>query len=171
MVRTGRIRSPRAALVFPILCSVGGALLLTHSHASLNIKSEYLIEVTHAPLGVLAMLVGWGRWLELRLPPGERALPGQVWSVCLALVGVMLLLYHELAGRRWGPICFVAALGRRFDVQEYASPAALGRRLASGPFSTPCDLPLRKSNSFEQEARQVARFGDRQQDRVVAALG
>jgi len=95
MVRTGRIRSPRAALVFPILCSVGGALLLTHSHASLNVKSEYLIEVTHAPLGVLAMLVGWGRWLELRLPPEERALPGKVWSVGLALVGVMLLLYRE----------------------------------------------------------------------------
>jgi len=44
---------------------------------------------------VLAMLVGWGRWLELRLPPDERQLPGRVWSVCLALVGVMLLLYRE----------------------------------------------------------------------------
>ena len=95
MVRTGRIRSPRAALVFPVLCSVGGALLLTHSHASLNLKAEYLIEVTHAPLGVIAMLVGWGRWLELRLPPGETALPGRVWSVGLAMVGVLLLLYRE----------------------------------------------------------------------------
>ena len=95
MVRTGRIRSPRAALVFPILCSVGGALLLTHSHAALNLKAEYLVEVTHAPLGVIAMLVGWGRWLELRLPPGESALPGRVWSVGLAMVGVLLLLYRE----------------------------------------------------------------------------
>ena len=95
MVRTGRIRSPRAALVFPILCFVGGALLLTHSHASLNLKAEYLIEVTHAPLGVIAMLAGWGRWLELRLPPGETALPGRVWSVGLAMVGVLLLLYRE----------------------------------------------------------------------------
>jgi len=95
MVRTGRIRSPRAALVFPILCSVGGALLLTHSHAALNLKAEYLVEVTHAPLGVIAMLVGWGRWLDLRLPPEERVLPGRVWSVGLALVGVMLLLYRE----------------------------------------------------------------------------
>ena len=95
MVRTGRIRSRRAALVFPILCSVGGALLLTHSHASLNLKSEYLIEVTHAPLGVIAMLVGWGRWLELRLPPGETKLPGRVWSIGLAMVGVLLLLYRE----------------------------------------------------------------------------
>ena len=95
MVRTGRIRSPRAALVFPILCSVGGALLLTHSHASLNLKAEYLIEVTHAPLGVIAMLVGWGRWLELRLPPGETALPGRIWPAGLALIGVMLVLYRE----------------------------------------------------------------------------
>lgn len=95
MVRTGRIQSPRAALVFPILCSVGGALLLTHSHAALNLKSEYLVEVTHAPLGVIAMLVGWGRWLELRLPPGESALPGRIWSVGLAMVGVLLLLYRE----------------------------------------------------------------------------
>ena len=95
MVRTGRIRSPSAALVFPILCSVGGALLLTHSHAALNLKAEYLVEVTHAPLGVIAMLVGWGRWLELRLPPGDTKLPGRVWSVGLAMVGVLLLLYRE----------------------------------------------------------------------------
>jgi copper resistance protein D len=95
MVRTGRIRSPRAALVFPILCSVGGALLLTHSHTSLNLKAEYLIEVTHAPLGLIAMLVGWGRWLELRLPPDETALPGRIWSIGLAMIGVMLLLYRE----------------------------------------------------------------------------
>src|SRR5204862_6362956 len=31
-VRTGRIRDPRAALVFPSVCLFGGALLLTHSH-------------------------------------------------------------------------------------------------------------------------------------------
>src|SRR5439155_2468897 len=34
MVRTGRLRSSSAALVFPMLCAVGGGLLLTHSHAS-----------------------------------------------------------------------------------------------------------------------------------------
>src|SRR6267143_2031651 len=50
-VRTRRLRSPRWALVFPLLCAVGGGLLLTHSHASLNLKSEFLLEVTHAPLG------------------------------------------------------------------------------------------------------------------------
>ena len=95
MVRTGRIRSPRAALIFPILCALGGALLLTHSHASLNLKAEYLIEVTHAPLGILGMLVGWGRWLELRLPPGEGKIPGRIWAVCLMLVGLLLIFYRE----------------------------------------------------------------------------
>src|SRR5207247_6509459 len=32
MVRTGRLRSSSAALVFPMLCAVGGGLLLTHAH-------------------------------------------------------------------------------------------------------------------------------------------
>jgi hypothetical protein len=32
-VQTGRLTSMRAALVFPLVCAVGGALLLTHTHA------------------------------------------------------------------------------------------------------------------------------------------
>jgi putative copper resistance protein D len=95
MVRTGRVTSPRCGLVFPILCAVGGVLLLTHSHASLNLKAEYLTEVTHAPLGVLALAAAWGRWLELRLPPAEGRLPGRIWATSLTLVGVLLLLYRE----------------------------------------------------------------------------
>jgi copper resistance protein D len=94
MVRTGRLRSVRAALVFPLLCAAGGALLLTHSHASLNLKSEFLIEVTHVPLGVFGLLVGWGRWLELRLDGGGR-LPSRVWATSLAIVGVLLIFYRE----------------------------------------------------------------------------
>jgi putative copper resistance protein D len=94
-VRTGRLSSRRCALVFPLLCAVGGGLLLTHSHASLNLKEEYLIEVTHLPLGVLAMLVGWTRWLELRLPPGEGRLPGRLWAAGLTMIGLLLLLYRE----------------------------------------------------------------------------
>jgi putative copper resistance protein D len=94
-VRTGRLTSPGWALVFPMLCAIGGGLLLTHSHASLNLKDEYLIEVTHAPLGVLGMTVGWGRWLELRLarPEGRRA--GLVWPVAFTLIGVLLIFYRE----------------------------------------------------------------------------
>ncbi|MBI2159506.1 MAG: CopD family protein [Candidatus Rokubacteria bacterium] len=95
MVRSGRLVSARAALVFPLLCAVGSALLLTHSHASLNLKDEYLIELTHAPLGLLGMTVGWGRWLELRLPHPDARLPGWLWAVAFVFVGVLLLLYRE----------------------------------------------------------------------------
>jgi copper resistance protein D len=95
MVRTGRLRPPQCALVFPLLCAVGGGLLLTHSHASLNIKSEFLLEITHVPLAVLGLIIGWSRWLELRLAaPGDR-LPAWLWSSSLALIGVVLLLYRE----------------------------------------------------------------------------
>lgn len=95
MVRTGRMPSRGAALIFPLLCAVGGALLLTHSHASQNLKDEFLLEVTHAPLGVLAMVVGWARWLELRLPAARRRVPGSIWAVALALIGILLIFYRE----------------------------------------------------------------------------
>ena len=87
--------SRRAALVFPLLCAVGGGLLLTHSHASLGLKEEFLTEVTHAPLGLLGMLVGWARWLELRLPSPEARIPRWLWSGALAAVGILLILYRE----------------------------------------------------------------------------
>jgi putative copper resistance protein D len=95
MVRSGRMRSRRAALIFPLLCAVGGGLLLTHSHAAQNLKDEFLLEVTHVPLGLLAMMVGWARWLELRLPEGRRRMPGSLWAVGLALIGVLLIFYRE----------------------------------------------------------------------------
>jgi putative copper resistance protein D len=95
MVRTGRMRSRRAALIFPLLCAVGGGLLLTHSHAAQNLKDEFLLEVTHTPLGVLAIMIGWTRWLELRLPRGRQRLPNGLWAVGLALIGVLLIFYRE----------------------------------------------------------------------------
>jgi putative copper resistance protein D len=95
-VRTGRIRGSRAALVFPLLCVAGGALLLTHSHASLNLKAEFLIEITHTPLGVLALFAGWTRWLELRLPAPEDRLPGRLWPLAFTIIGALLILYREV---------------------------------------------------------------------------
>jgi putative copper resistance protein D len=95
LVRTGRLRAPRFALVFPLLCAVGGGMLLTHSHASLNLKTEFLMEVTHAPLGVLAVLVGWGRWLQLRLAAPEGRLSGRLAASAMTVIGVLLLLYRE----------------------------------------------------------------------------
>jgi putative copper resistance protein D len=95
LVRTDRVRVHGAALVFPLLCAVGGGLLLTHSHAGLNLKEEYLIEVTHVPLGLLAMITGWARWLELRLPAPVGRLPGRIWPLAFTLIGLSLILYRE----------------------------------------------------------------------------
>jgi putative copper resistance protein D len=95
-VRTGRVRSQRAAFVFPLLCAGGGALLLTHSHAMLNLKSEFLAEVSHMPLGILGVIVGWSRWLELRLPPPANQIPGRVWVASMVLIGILLVFYREV---------------------------------------------------------------------------
>ncbi|HEX3177661.1 MAG TPA: CopD family protein [Methylomirabilota bacterium] len=94
MVRTGRLPQRPSAFVFPVLCAVGGGLLLTHSHAMFSLKDEFLTEVTHAPLGVLGAFAGWGRWLELRLPEAGRW-PGWTWRACFAGVGLLLLFYRE----------------------------------------------------------------------------
>ena len=95
LVRVGVLARPGWRLVFPILCAVGGGMLLTHSHAMFNLKSEFLAEVSHAPMGILGVFMGWGRWLELRLPPADRGLPGWIWSVSLLLIGGILLVYRE----------------------------------------------------------------------------
>jgi putative copper resistance protein D len=95
IVRTGRLRAPAAALAFPLLCAAGAGLLLTHAHASLNLKAELLVEITHAPLGVLGLLVGWGRWLEVRLPAGGGRWPGALSAGAMVATGVLLLLFRE----------------------------------------------------------------------------
>src|SRR5262249_56325108 len=46
MVRTGRIRSRRAPLVFPIPSPAGGALLLPHSPPPPHLQSTYPIQPT-----------------------------------------------------------------------------------------------------------------------------
>lgn len=94
-VRTGRLRSGRLALVFPLLTALGGALLLTHSHAIANVKDQLLIELTHTPLALAGIGAGWARWLEIRADGPVRRWAGWVWPVCFLFVGVLLLLYRE----------------------------------------------------------------------------
>ncbi len=60
MVRTGRLPVRPWGYVFPLLCAIGGGLLLTHSHAMFNLKDEFLTEVTHAPLGLFGAFAGLG---------------------------------------------------------------------------------------------------------------
>jgi len=94
-VRAGGLGQSRATLVFPIVCAVGGAGLLTHQHAIANVKDQLLIELTHTPLALASIGAGWARWLELRLdPPGNR-IAGWIWPVCFLLVGLLLLSYRE----------------------------------------------------------------------------
>jgi putative copper resistance protein D len=90
-----RLVAPGWARVVPLLMAVGGGLLLAHAHPLVRVKEAYLMEVTHLPLGLLAVLIGWTRWLELRLPAAERRLPARIWPPAIMLVGLLLLLYRE----------------------------------------------------------------------------
>jgi copper resistance protein D len=94
-VRTGRVKDPRAAYVFPLVCAGGGALLLTHTHAIANVKDQLLIEWTHTPLALAAITAGWARWLELRLPGQPARVAAWVWPACFVLIGLLLLFYRE----------------------------------------------------------------------------
>ena len=97
-VQTNRVTSPNVRLVFPVLVAVSGALLLTHSHTLGNIKEEVLAELSHIPLAILAVVAGWSRWLELRLPPENRTrnAMARLWPVCIVLIGTILLNYREM---------------------------------------------------------------------------
>jgi putative copper resistance protein D len=94
-VRTGRLRRPWAAMVFPILTAIGGGMLLMHSHNITDVKEQFLIELTHIPMAVLGVGSAWARWLELRLNPPESRIAGIVWPVCYILVGLLLVNYRE----------------------------------------------------------------------------
>jgi putative copper resistance protein D len=102
-VQTGRLRWPRARLVFPVLCAAGGALLLTHTHTLGEGTDEVYAELSHAPIALLGAVAGWGRWLELRLEDRtaeiEEARPRRIaawiWPACLVLIGLLLLNYRE----------------------------------------------------------------------------
>lgn len=84
------------AMVFPLMCALGGAVLLTHSHAITNVKENLLVELSHVPMGLIAVFAGWARWLELRLPAKDRAIPSWIWPACFVLIGAGLLNYREM---------------------------------------------------------------------------
>jgi copper resistance protein D len=98
-VRATNWNNRYAVLVFPLLCAVGGTLLLTHSHAIANVKDQLLIELTHTPLALAGIAAGWARWLEIRLNPRENPIAwqvaGWVWPACILFCGLLLLGYRE----------------------------------------------------------------------------
>ncbi len=95
-VRTGRLASSRAALVFPAISMLGAGLLLAHSHALANAKEELLVELTHIPIAVLGLATGAARWYELRVPADRRAIPAMIWPICFVGVGLLLMTYREI---------------------------------------------------------------------------
>jgi len=95
-VRQQQKENDRMAMVFPLMCALGGAVLLTHSHAITNVKENLLVELSHVPMGIIAVFAGWARWLELRLPEKDRAIPSWIWPACFVLIGAGLLNYREM---------------------------------------------------------------------------
>jgi len=85
--------------ILPILSAFGGILLLTHAHAEFELKSEFLIQATHTTMGLLAVIMASGRWLELRMvtPDGyqEGRVAGVVSMVAMLLIGVLMIFYRE----------------------------------------------------------------------------
>ncbi len=92
--RLRTVGTSRWAWAFPVLALFGGMLLLTHSHSTFERKEEFLIQLSHNVIGVLAVFLGCCRLLELRL--GTRgALAGATAMVCMIVIGLMLTGYRE----------------------------------------------------------------------------
>ena len=96
-VRNQVMRNSWAKYVFPLICALGGMMLLTHSHSIANVKELLLLEMTHMPLAVFAIWSGWTRWLELRLEDGRaKVIAGWLWPTFFCLTALTLLLYREV---------------------------------------------------------------------------
>lgn len=68
---------------------------MTHAHSIGNVQEEFLAELSHIPLAILAVVAGWSRWIEIRLPDRRTRITAWIWPVCFVLIGTVLLLYRE----------------------------------------------------------------------------
>jgi putative copper resistance protein D len=94
-VRSGRHLDSPWRYVFPIVAIWSGVLLVAHAHEVSDGKSAFFMELSHLALGLVSLLAGWSRWLELRLPPVASGGPGRIWGPALAVFGLLLVLYRE----------------------------------------------------------------------------
>lgn len=88
-------RNPRLPLVFPVLAAFGGLMLLTHSHVGFQAKSAFLIQVGHTAMGVFALILATGRWLELKLDKPGKEIAGFISVAALFQMGLILMFYRE----------------------------------------------------------------------------
>ena len=80
---------------FPVLSAFGGLMLLTHSHIGFQPKSAFLIQVGHTAMGVFALILACGRWLELKLDSPGKEIAGFVSVTALFIIGLILMFYRE----------------------------------------------------------------------------
>jgi copper resistance protein D len=90
-------QNPHTAVVFafPVLTAFGGLMLLTHSHIGFEPKSAFLIQVGHTTMGVFALIMACGRWLELKLDSPGKEIAGFVSVAALFIIGLILMFYRE----------------------------------------------------------------------------
>ena len=69
--------------------------MLTHSHVAFELKSSYLVQVTHTTMGALTVLVACGRLLELRLASAVGRAAGIASSIAMLLIALVLVFYRE----------------------------------------------------------------------------
>jgi putative copper resistance protein D len=93
--RMTRDQNSKLPLVFPILAAFGGLMLLTHSHVGFQAKSAFLIQVGHTAMGVFALILSCGRWLELKLDRPGKDIAGFVSVAALFQIGLILMFYRE----------------------------------------------------------------------------
>jgi len=96
--RTASAPRPWVSHLFPGLCALGGVLLLTHAHSALEPQQEFLIQVSHTAMGVLALIMACGRWLELRLAPPVGRVASLSAHLALLGIGLLLVFYREHLG-------------------------------------------------------------------------
>ena len=92
-VRQGKLKRPKLRFLFPVLCIVGGLILLTHSHNQNDLKTDFLTQSTHVAMGLVGIFVGCARWLELRLASPYDRFAGVLAVFAFMLVGFILLFY------------------------------------------------------------------------------
>ena len=95
--RTGA-SSAKMKYMFPILCAFGGILLLTHAHAEFELKTEFLIQSTHVTMGLFAVMMAAGRWLELRLEPADGAIQNTAFLTTGRMAGLLAILSMFMIG-------------------------------------------------------------------------
>ncbi len=96
-LRARMTRNPESKLpyVFPLLCAVGGLMLLTHSHIGFQAKSAFLIQIGHTFMGLFALIMAVGRWLELKLDQPGKGIAGFISVFAFFQIGMILIFYQE----------------------------------------------------------------------------